>query len=296
MINIDIVLNEKAYAENVLETYKFNETDFPIELSFLIRYLYHYKDLRRAGILKFLNEFMPKTNIAYSEDTWGIYVDRCITKAKKRAPVEIEYIPISKIELEAIHALQDNPKERLLFTLLVLAKYNNLKSGREHNNDWVNFDEKTIFKLARVACSMRDRDKMIYELKESGFITNSKKITSLNLKVNFIDESETALKITDMRELGFQYQETLPNNLIRRCTHCGKPYKLKKKSDRAGLCPLCKEPDVKIVDGQKVKICQICGKEFMCAAMDNKSYLCPEHQEELNRQKDVEYKRNARKH
>lgn len=295
MINIDIVLNEKKYAEKILETHQFNETDFPIELSFLIRYLYHHKELKRAGILKFLSEFMPETNITYSEDTWIVYIDKCINKAKKRPPVEIDCIPISKIELEAIHAIQDNPKERLLFTLLVLAKYNNLKSGREHNNDWVNFDEKTIFKLARVACSMRDRDKMIYELKEAGFITNSKKITSLNIKVNLIDESETVLKITDMRELGFQYQETFPNNLIRRCSNCGKPYKLKKKTDRAGLCPLCKEPNVKIVNGQRIKICQVCGREFKCDPSDKRSYLCPEHQEEMTRKKTAERVQTYRK-
>lgn len=237
---------------------------------------------------------MSKTNISYSELEWITYIDRCLNKVKKRAPIELEYIPITQIELEAIHAVQDNPKERLLFTLLVLAKYNNLKSGRDHNNDWVNFDEKTIFKLARVACGTHDRDKMIYDLKESGFISNSKKITSLNLKVNFIDESEPILKITDMRELGFQYQETLPNNLIRRCSHCGKPYKLKKKTERAGLCPLCKEPDVKIIDGQKIKVCQICGKEFKCNIGDNRSYLCPEHQEEMNRKKTAERVKNHR--
>lgn len=297
MINIDIVLNEKLYAEKILETHQFKESDFAIELSFVIRYLYHYKELRRSGIFKFLNEFMSESNISYSEDTWSTYIDRCISKAKKRKPVEIDYIPISQIELETIHALQNASKEKLLFTLLVLAKYNNLKSGRERNNDWVNFDEKTIFKLARVACSMNERDKMIYELKECGFISNSKKITSLNIKVNFVDTAnDPILKLTDMRELGFQYQETLPNNMIRRCSHCGKPYKLKKKTDRAGLCPLCKEPSVKIVDGQRIKKCQICGKEFLCNPSSKRSYLCPEHQEEMTRKNTLkrvlEYNKN----
>lgn len=290
---MDIVLNEKKYAEKLIETKQFNEENFFIELNILIRYLYHCKEIRRAEIIKFLKELFSQTDIKCTDDNLYDYVDKGILKAKKRKPIEIEYIPISKIELEAIHAVQNNPKERLLFTLLVLAKYNNLKSGREHNNDWVNFDEKTIFKLARVACTLKERDKMIYELKECGFISNSKKITSLNLKVNFIDESETALKITDMRELGFQYLETLPNNLVRRCSSCGKPYKLKKKSERAGLCPLCKEPSIKIVAGKCVKTCAICGREFTFNS--NHSYLCPEHQEEKTKKERVEIMRKSRK-
>lgn len=292
---MDIVLNEKKYAENLINTKQFDEESFPIELGILIRYLYHFKELRRAGVLQFLNELMPESNIDYSEADWMQHIERCVVRAKKRPPLEIEYIPISKIELEAIHAVQDSQKERLLFTLLVLAKFNNLKSGRERNNDWVNFDEKTIFKLARVACPLKDRDKMIFELKECGFISNSKKITSLNLKVNFIDESETALKITDMRELGFQYLETLPNNLVRRCSRCGKPYKLKKKTERAGLCPLCKEPSIKIVAGKRVKTCEICGREFKCDTIDKRSYLCPEHQDEITKKKHAESARKSRR-
>lgn len=135
---------------------------------------------------------------------------------------------------------------------------------------------------------------MIYELKEAGYIVNSKKISSPNIKVVFIDDtSDEILKITDMRELGYQYMETLPKTPIRRCLKCGKPYKLKSKNSRAGLCPDCQKKEMS--DNFKIKHCEICGKEFLCSPLASKTYLCPQHQEKITREKKTREMRKLRK-
>lgn len=274
-----ILLDERAYAQKMMESHMLDEKDFYSDLFLLIKYLYS-EGYRKAKIFEILKDFNIDT------DKYFELINKYIYRASKKKLVQIDYIPVTQKELDTIHNVKNTAKEKLLFTYLVLAKYNNLKSGKENNNDWVNLEEKEIFKLARVACSLTERDKMIYELKEDGYISNSKKITSLNVKVLFVDDSsDPVLKITDMRELGFQYQETMPNNLIRRCVSCGKPYKLKSKKCRAGLCPQCSDNGVKFVNGKRVKKCRVCGNEFFCNPLDKRSYLCPKHKKELTRER-----------
>lgn len=284
-----ILLNEKEYAEKIIQDGQLGTDEFYSDLFILIKYLYSEGE-RKSGILKTLKLMSVDTDKFYE------LICKYISRASSRKLVEIDYVPITQNEIDKIREVKNKSKEKLLFTLLIMAKYNNLKSGRNQNNDWVNLEEKEIFKLARVSCNKRDRDKMIYELKEDGYIKNSKKITSLNMQVLFVDnESDPVLKITDMRELGFQYEELLPNNKVRRCINCGKPYKLKRGVKRVGLCPLCDE--LRYANGKlfKVKQCKICGAEFVCPSGDNRSYLCPEHQKEMTKQKKAAVMQKLRK-
>lgn len=284
-----ILLNEKEYAKKIIQDGQLGTDEFYSDLFILIKYLYSEGE-RKSGILKTLKLMSVDTDKFYE------LICKYISRASSRKLVEIDYVPITQNEIDKIREVKNKSKEKLLFTLLIMAKYNNLKSGRNQNNDWVNLEEKEIFKLARVSCNKRDRDKMIYELKEDGYIKNSKKITSLNMQVLFVDnESDPVLKITDMRELGFQYEELLPNNKVRRCINCGKPYKLKRGVKRVGLCPLCDE--LRYANGKlfKVKQCKICGAEFVCPSGDNRSYLCPEHQKEMTKQKKAAMMQKLRK-
>ena len=284
-----ILLNEKEYADKIIQDGQLGTDEFYSDLFILIKYLYSEGE-RKSGILKTLKLMSVDTDKFYE------LICKYISRASSRKLVEIDYVPITQNEIDKIREVKNKSKEKLLFTLLIMAKYNNLKSGRNQNNDWVNLEEKEIFKLARVSCNKRDRDKMIYELKEDGYIKNSKKITSLNMQVLFVDnESDPVLKITDMRELGFQYEELLPNNKVRRCINCGKPYKLKRGVKRVGLCPLCDE--LRYANGKlfKVKQCKICGAEFVCPSGDNRSYLCPEHQKEMTKQKKAAVMQKLRK-
>ena len=89
---------------------------------------------------------------------------------------------------------------------------------------------------------------MIYNLKEQGFISLSKKIANLNLQINFVDDnSPTVLKISDFRELGYEYMLWKGNKYIR-CAECGRL--MKPLCNRAKYCKDCA---VKI-DTHKAKI------------------------------------------
>lgn len=281
---MEIILNEKTYAEKLINDKTVHPKELSYDLNILVRYL-SSSGFNKEEIYKYIEEFMSEAYPNFDINLWYKYIDRYINKAKKRKLFEIEYVPITQNELDKIKEVKNPQKERLLFTLLSLTKLNNLKS--DTNNNWVNYDEKVIFQLARVSCSEKDRNIMIYELKEAGYVKNSKK--TLNIQVCFIDNSSApVLKLTDMRELGYQYEEVKKKTLIRRCSTCGKPFRLKSQKDRTRLCFDCREKD----SAKKIKIkhCEVCGEEFYCSPFDGRSYLCPKHQLELNRVKDRERK------
>lgn len=266
---MEIILNEKTYAEKLINDKTVHPKELSYDLNILVRYL-SSTGLNKEEIYKYIEEFMSEAYPNFDINLWYKYIDRYINKAKKRKLFEIEYVPITQNELDKIKEVKNPQKERLLFTLLSLTKLNNLKS--DTNNNWVNYDEKVIFQLARVSCSDRNRNIMIYELKEAGYVKNSKK--TLNIQVCFIDNSSApVLKLTDMRELGYQYEELKKKTLIRRCSTCGKPFRLKSQKDRTRLCFDCRVAPAK--EEQKLKTCENCGEPFFCLSKDNRSTLCP---------------------
>lgn len=289
---MEIILNEKTYAEKLINDKTVHPKELSYDLNILVRYL-SSTGLKRNEIHKYINDFMLEAYPDFNINLWSKYIDKYINKAKKRDLFEIEYVPITQKELDKIREIKNPQKERLLFTLLSLTKLNNLKS--KSNNNWVNYDEKIIFQLARVACSERNRNIMIYDLKEAGYVKNSKK--TLNIQVCFIDNSSTpVMKLTDMRELGYQYEELKKKTLIRRCFKCGKAFKLKSQNDKTRMCSSCRTAPEK--EEQKLKICENCGEPFLCSAKDSASKLClvchgeKERQDSLTRMRKLREKKN----
>ena len=194
--------------------------------------------------------------------------------------MNIDYIPITQKELDTIKEIKNPARERLAFTLLVIAKFNNLKS--ETNNNWINYSMDVYFNLARVTCKVDDRPYMIYDLKELGLVEVSKKITRFNIRITFVDnESDPVLKITDMRELGYQYQNLGPKSKIKLCKRCGKPYKVKYSKGGSPYCTDCQNKSAK--DETKLITCDCCGKEFIAVSKNNRSVLCSECQQKNDR-------------
>ena len=278
---MDLILNEKEYAERMLELGEFNPKDLGSVIALLTRYMYQEKYTQKE-IYNNIEEFVTKV-VPEFINAWYSFIDKCINKAKKRDLLNIDYIPITQKELDTIKEIKNPARERLVFTLLVIAKFNNLKS--ETNNNWINYPMEMWFKLARVACKVDDRPYMIYDLKEAGLVEVSKKITRFNIRITFVDnESEPVLKITDMRELGYQYQNLGPKSKIKLCKRCGKPYKVKNSKARSAFCSDCQ-----VIQEKKPKVikCENCGKEFLTSPKNNSSTLCTEcHREvknEINR-------------
>lgn len=231
-----VVLNEKEYAEQIIE--KGEVGNKPTSTLFLLsKYYRQEKKLSERKTAEKLNEFMKKNYKGYNEALWEDIIEDISKKGKKYLMQEIESINITQKELEEISKLVNVKYEKLLFTMLCYAKLYNTLS--ETNNGWINTDIKEIYKVARVTIKYRN-DKFLYlnDLENTGLISFSNKNDNLNIKVNFIDnDSDIALKITDFRELGYEYQNYIGDGKFIKCFECGRLVRKNGKTDK--YCNFC---------------------------------------------------------
>lgn len=229
-----IILNEKKYIKDILSGDRVVDNMY-YTLGLLARYYYQQdkENNKPAKLYDKLVEFLKSKN--ESEFDWQHNLDKLIKK--RDVPlVDVEFVPITKIELVIIKEIKNRRLEKLAFTLLCIAKLNN--TIQPNNNNWVNRDVKEIFKLANVRDGVIKQYLSIADLKDLGLLKYSKKIDNINLCVTFIDdESEVELKIDDFRDLGFQYLAYLGEGFIK-CECCKKVTPIKGKNQK--YCDECK--------------------------------------------------------
>ena len=239
-----IILNEKKRAEEIIENPDLiNHKKPSTDVAILARYFYHEEKLNRNQIVKKIDLIMEDGYPFYNDFNWYNTILSYIKLAQKKNLVQIDYVPVTKKELNTISSVNEERKERILFTMLCLSKYYN--QVNENNNNWINTNDSEIFKLANVSMKSIYRDKMIHSFINDGYLKQSKNNKNNNLMVTFLDETdETVLKISDYRELGYQYMFYRNNKMIKKCQNCGIFIKIKSKYD--GSTKYCKNCAEKI--------------------------------------------------
>ena len=231
-----VVLNEKKQAEYIIE--KGEVGNKPTSTIFLLAKYYRQKEnLNKEQTFNKLNEFMEKNYKNYNSATWEDIIEDISKKANKYPLREIDYIEITKSEIDTIRNVCNIKYEKLLFTMLCYAKLYNKISDK--NNGWVNTDIKELFRVARVSVRYKN-DKFLYlnDLETASLISFSNKNDNLNLRVAFVDnDSETVLKIDDFRELGYEYLNYIGDGKFIRCECCKKL--IRKKSNKQKYCTDC---------------------------------------------------------
>lgn len=238
-----IILDEKKYAENIIQKGEVGKK--PTSTLFLLSKYYRQEEkLGEKRTNEKLNEFMRKNYKGYNEALWENIIEDISKKGKKYHLQKIDSVDITESEIKQISKMDSLKYRKLLFTMLCYAKLYNIIS--ETNNGWVNTDIKEIYKVARVTVKYRN-DKYLYlnDLEQMHLISFSNKNDNLNLKVNFIDnESDVVLKITDFRELGYEYMNYIGEGKFIRCTECD--VLTKKKTNNQVYCSSCsKEINIK---------------------------------------------------
>lgn len=231
-----VVLNEKKQAEYIIE--KGEVGNKPTSTLFLLAKYYRQKEnLNKEQTFNKLNEFMENNYKNYNSATWEDIIEDISKKANKYPLREIDYIEITKSEIDTIRNICNIKYEKLLFTMLCYAKLYNKISDK--NKGWVNTDIKELFRVARVSVRYRN-DKFLYlnDLETAGLISFSNKNDNLNLRVTFVDNnSDTVLKIDDFRELGYEYLNYIGDGKFIRCECCKKL--IRKKSNKQKYCTDC---------------------------------------------------------
>lgn len=275
------ILNEKKYIENLLD----DKTNKPIEkpgalLPLLAQYYYQFKGYRKKKITELLIEFLCARYPSYEHNkkSWSETCENIAKSTGGKPLLQVEGIPITQAEIETItQNVDDKSLERLLFTMLCISKYNNLKNPK--NQGWINTDLKELFTLAKVKSNPQNRGKIIHTLINTGLVEPAKKIDKVSLHITFGEyemNKNTVLftTITDFRELGLQYNHLMGYGDYFTCEKCGITVKANiQNNNKKCLCRKClNEPKTRIV------ICVDCGTPFIVDARVSAKCRCDDCQ------------------
>jgi hypothetical protein len=225
---MSVILNQTKYAINALE--KHDLGDKPSEtIGMIVKYLklqttvddktkkerlYNNREIRDR-----LKDYLKLSDPNYNDVKWVDLINNCIKYSKKYPLKDIDAIYITANELNTIKEIGRKSLEKLAFTLLCLAKYTNARSGK--NSNWVNFDDKEIFKMANIQEDIETQQLLYYDLRNIGLLKYSKDVESLSVNVLYVDNTdEIKLEITDFKNLGYQYLLWKGEKFIK-CEACG---------------------------------------------------------------------------
>lgn len=245
LIIINISLNENQEVQKILASQKIKDT-IPYTAALLAKYYLHEEGLTPSATYKKLDTFFKDNSEDYKESKWYSYFDRLILKSKKYPLVQIGALPVYQSEIAVIQ--KHIPRlQRVLFTSLCFAKYYNAINA--NNNNWVNTDYKNIFLGADIRTTKEMQCRYIGSMLQAGLISLSKKVDNLNYRVEFLaHDGEVAMEITDLDNLGLQYQLFQKDKSVLRCSCCGQLFKDSSLKKRKG-------------GGRKRKYCDVCRKD-----------------------------------
>ena len=237
---MSIVLNEKEWVLEKLEQPSLGKK--PSEtLSRIVKY-YSSEGFSKTETRKKLETFLLQSDSTVSIPKWTKSIERVIKLSFGEPLINIDYISITESELSIISGLKGEQLKRLAFTLLCLAKYQKLVNPI--NDYWVNTKESEIMKLSNISTSLKRRCLMFKELQDLGLIQFSKRVDNTNVRVCFADDGSPMLKISDFRNLGYQYM-----------MYRGKPYFV---CANCGITSKYANPNI----GRKQRYCKKCSSEI----------------------------------
>ena len=264
-----IVLDEIKYAKERLRDNDIGNSLY-YTLTVIAKYYYWREGFKKKQTVRMLFDFLAKSYPRYemNEADWKVTVDKIVDKAKRNEPYEITGVKVTKTEMQKIEAIHNKLLERLMFTMLCVAKFNNIKNKK--NRGWVNLSSKELFKYARISCGAEEREVRIGQLWQMGLLEFSKRNDNLNCRVTFIDDdSEEELFVDDFRELGYEYRLYRGEPFIR-CAECN----ILTPADKAGNKKYCRNCSTYTPMNTKIITCIDCGKEFVVDARNNRTCRC----------------------
>lgn len=212
-----IVLNEHEWAKQMISSRSLGKKPFET-LSRVARY---YKDsgYNKSKTREKLDRFLIQCDPTASLPKWSDLLDHATERAMKTKAIQIEYIEITTDELDIIDKLDGKQIKRLAFTLLCLSKYwDYVNPNSEH---WVNNKDSEIMRMANINTSIKRQSMMYHQLNDAGLIQFSKKVDNTNVRVCFGGGTSVAMRVSDFRNLGYQYLMFTGSKDYICCENCG---------------------------------------------------------------------------
>lgn len=281
-----LILNEKKYAKDIYEAKDDSVKSVVAKVGYVTRYhLYEfgYDDKDNYGKTV---EWMYVHHANFDESCYSKLIADAIKKAHKRPFFELEKIVITKSELEIISSLENLRAEKILFVLLCMAKQQRAIYG--FTNGLVRYSLPDLCKMARISVPTGEREYILYEIIQRGYLSYPKKNDTSCLLVNFIDNVNEGVMLTidsmDCNELAYVYLNWKNNGAgYGRCELCGKLMRQSKK-DPNRFCRECSEVVGNVPDGMKVIRCADCGQIVYVSVLNSKTCRCEHCQDMADKQ------------
>lgn len=230
---VELITKEREWVENMMAERSLGTRPF-VTLCRIARYYYsegHSKKDIHGMLQDYVIRCQPDANLI----KWESALERCVKQADRKRLIDIDDIVITKAEMATIKSMNGTMLQRLLFTVLCLAKYS--RAVNECADGWANMTTRDIFSLANMQLPIRKQHLMINDLWREGVIEYNRAIDNLNILVKCIDDnSEPELVVSDFRNLGNQYLRYTGADLIP-CVSCG--LIIRRRSNRQMYCPDC---------------------------------------------------------
>lgn len=232
----EIVMNERKWVEEKLWSFSLGK-DPILTLGRLARYYHFVRKYSYKEIVQALREYLIRCDPHSNPDDWMDIIQSRAKNAGKYKLIDVNSVVVTQKELDLIATADGVRLQKLLFSLLCLAKFGN--AVNPNNKNWVNHSCKDIFALANVAVPKNEQPYLINDLYRAGFLRFSHIIDNTNINVKIVDddvEAESVIEIFDFHNLGNQYLRHLGGPYFE-CESCGMI--IRKRSPRQTVCKQC---------------------------------------------------------
>lgn len=277
------IINERKFIDDILATGYLDQKNCTKILLRLAKHYYWDLGYKERRTVKALEEYTILYHPRYDKSKfikYEKYFKRLYRMAQNSPICEADGIWITQKELDTIAELNNKVQERLAFVMLCYAKL--LKLKNPNANGWVyQRKQRDAFVQARINCNMIERESMIADLIELGYLypykmppaeifekmsmhKSEQHINRMNdVRVTYMDTDNSSTKvifISDWRELGYYYRRYKGENIIQ-CAKCGKLTRGNKNGTKK-YCRQCAENKDGYDSQYKYCQCSDCGKIF----------------------------------
>lgn len=272
------VFDEKKEIEQLMNTSTVDTSRFSNIINSLARYNIFVRKLSESDNIEIISQWMVAHCPKYNDRSYSPIVESYVKNAAKYPLKTIQNIKIYKSELDYIGNFADIKKEKVLFVLLCIAKYQKAFFGYQNGKYICTTPD--VFKMARVNIPVTEREMMMHEL--YGPIGCSYRVDGTERYVTFISEEEQGDEIvfemdeTDYLELAFKYLWWKNGKTgYKKCKSCGRLFRMKNEGNQV-YCKQC-TPKYEKIEYISIK-CADCGDEVWIDSKSTKTYRCEECQ------------------
>lgn len=285
-----LILNEEKYVKTIYDGINQDVKSIMAKIRYITRYLLYTENKSADEIYQDTVVWLKKYHDNFDESCYSNLISDAIKKAHKYPFYNVENIKITKSELEAISSLDNLKAEKVLFVLLCMAKQQRVSNG--FTNGLVKYSIAELCKMARISVPADDREYILYNIVQHGFLGYPKKNNTQCLIVNCInddDEVVLCLDEIDCQELAYVYLNWKNGGKgYTKCQKCNRWMRQSKTKPKK----YCEECAKYTPIGEKYVRCVDCSVEFKVDTKDTETCRCTQCR--LIHQKKIKSEQNRR--